>query len=194
MSEHSLWKKKAEQTVPKSQVCGKPYCFKEREIYRTDRLQNGACLSKVQSEVLLPGFASSVLAVENQHADATQETRVWSLGWENSLEKEMATHSSILAWRTPWTEEPGWLQSMLLKSIWLKRLSSREPAPSGGAVVPVVDCIQQLLPLSQRSRKHLLKNCWVPGSMKSARGGVVSNTRRIFFEYFIWLHWVLVAA
>ena len=34
------------------------------------------------------------------------------LGWEDSLEKEMATHSSILAWRIPWTEEPGGLQSM----------------------------------------------------------------------------------
>ena len=43
---------------------------------------------------------------------AVQETRVQSLGWEDPLEKEMATHSSILAWRIPWTEEPGWLQSM----------------------------------------------------------------------------------
>ena len=42
----------------------------------------------------------------------TQETRVQSLGWEDLLEKEMATHSSILAWRIPWTEEPGRLQSM----------------------------------------------------------------------------------
>ena len=37
---------------------------------------------------------------------------VWSLGWENHLEKGMATHSNILAWRLPWTEEPGGLQSM----------------------------------------------------------------------------------
>ena len=36
-----------------------------------------------------------------------QETRVQPLGWEDSLEKEMAAHSSIFAWRTPWTEEPG---------------------------------------------------------------------------------------
>ena len=43
---------------------------------------------------------------------AMQETRVRSLGWEDPLEKEMATHSSILAWRIPWTEEPGGLQSM----------------------------------------------------------------------------------
>ena len=41
-----------------------------------------------------------------------QEIRVRSLGWEVPLEKGMAIHSSILAWRTPWTEEPGGLQSM----------------------------------------------------------------------------------
>ena len=40
------------------------------------------------------------------------ETSVQSLGWEDPLEKGMATHSSIPAWRTPWTEEPGGLQSM----------------------------------------------------------------------------------
>ena len=43
---------------------------------------------------------------------AIQETWVPSLGWEDPLEKGMATHSSILAWRIPWTEEPGGLQSM----------------------------------------------------------------------------------
>ena len=42
---------------------------------------------------------------------AMQETWVRSLGWEDPLEKEMATHSSILAWRIPWTEESGGLQS-----------------------------------------------------------------------------------
>ena len=41
-----------------------------------------------------------------------RETWVRSLGWEDPLEKEMATHSSILAWKTPWMEEPGRLQSM----------------------------------------------------------------------------------
>ena len=43
---------------------------------------------------------------------AVRATWVQSLGWEDPLEKRMATHSSILAWRIPWTEEPGWLQSM----------------------------------------------------------------------------------
>ena len=43
---------------------------------------------------------------------AIQETQVHSLNWEDPLEKGMATHSSILAWRITWTEEPGRLQSM----------------------------------------------------------------------------------
>ena len=47
---------------------------------------------------------------------ALQETWVQSLGWEDALEKEMATHSSILAWRIPWTEECGGLHSMGLQS------------------------------------------------------------------------------
>ena len=46
-----------------------------------------------------------------------QETWVRSLGWEDSLEKEMATHSRILAWRIPWTEDPGRLQSMGLQRV-----------------------------------------------------------------------------
>ena len=43
---------------------------------------------------------------------AMQETQVRSLGWEDRLEKEMATHSNTLAWKIPWMEEPGRLQSM----------------------------------------------------------------------------------
>ena len=41
-----------------------------------------------------------------------QEMWVPSLGWEDPMKKDMAIHSTILAWRIPWTEEPGWLQSM----------------------------------------------------------------------------------
>ena len=52
-----------------------------------------------------------------------QETWVRSLCWENPLEKEMATHSSILAWRIPWTEEPGGLQCMGSQS----HMSERRP-------------------------------------------------------------------
>ena len=52
------------------------------------------------------------LAQSVKSLPAMQETWVWSLGREDALEKKMATHSSILAWRIPWTEEPGGLQSM----------------------------------------------------------------------------------
>ena len=48
---------------------------------------------------------------------AMQGTQVQSLSWEDPLEKGMATHSSILAWRIPWTEEPGGLQSMGLQRV-----------------------------------------------------------------------------
>ena len=49
----------------------------------------------------------------------TQETQVDSLGWEDPLEEEMATHSSILAWKSPWTKEPGRLQSKGLPRVRL---------------------------------------------------------------------------
>ena len=55
---------------------------------------------------------ASLMAQRVTNLPAMLETRVQSLGREDSLEKEMATHSSILAWRIPWTEEPGELQSM----------------------------------------------------------------------------------
>ena len=47
----------------------------------------------------------------------TQETQVWSLGQEDPLEKEMAAHSGILAWKTQWTEEPGGLQAKGLQRV-----------------------------------------------------------------------------
>ena len=52
-----------------------------------------------------------------KHLPTTQETWVQSLGWEGLLEKEVATHSTILAWKIPWTEEPGRLQSMGLQRV-----------------------------------------------------------------------------
>ena len=48
---------------------------------------------------------------------AVRETWVRSLGWEDPLEKEMATHSSILAWKMPWTEEPGRIPSLVLQRV-----------------------------------------------------------------------------
>ena len=55
---------------------------------------------------------TSLIAQSIKNLTAMQETWVQFLGWEDTLEKEMATHSSILAWRIPWTEKPGRLQFM----------------------------------------------------------------------------------
>ena len=55
---------------------------------------------------------ASLVAWTVKNLPAMQETQIWFLGCEDPLEKGMVTHSSILAWRIPWTEEPGRLQSM----------------------------------------------------------------------------------
>ena len=69
---------------------------------------------KIDKLLYIMGFPDGS---DGKEPPAMQKTRVWSLGREDPLEKEMATHSSILAWRIPWTEEPGGLQSM-----WLQRV------------------------------------------------------------------------
>ena len=59
----------------------------------------------------------SLVAQRIKRLPAMQETQVRSLHWEDPLEKEMTTHSSILAWRIPWTEEPSGLQSTGLQRV-----------------------------------------------------------------------------
>ena len=61
--------------------------------------------------LILEKCRASLVAQRLKHLSAMRETWVRSLGREDPLEKEMAIHSSILAWRIPWTEEPGGLQS-----------------------------------------------------------------------------------
>ena len=57
-------------------------------------------------------MGTSLVAQMVKNLPAIQETQVQSLDWEDPSEEEMATHPSILAWRTAWTEEPGGLQSL----------------------------------------------------------------------------------
>ena len=71
---------------------------------------------------------TSLVAQRLKRLPALRETWVQSLGWEDPLEKEMTTHSSILAWRIPWTEEPGGLQSTGSQRVghdWATSLSLR---------------------------------------------------------------------
>ena len=76
----------------------------------------GCSIYKIPSNLLKSYYElicdwTSVVAQMVKYPPAMQETQVQPLGQEDSLEKEMATHSSILAWRIPWTVEPGGLQS-----------------------------------------------------------------------------------
>ena len=57
------------------------------------------------------------VALTVKRLSTMRETQVQSLGWEDPLEKEMAIHSSTIAWKIPWTEEPGRLQSMGLQRV-----------------------------------------------------------------------------
>ena len=83
------------------------------------RASTEACMSSIPGQgteiphaVQSHPLKSYPVAQTVKHLPATQETRVRSLVWEDPLEKEMATHSSTLAWKIPWTEEPCRLQSM----------------------------------------------------------------------------------
>ena len=73
--------------------------------------------SFIYDEVYILYSPASLVAQTINNLPANQMTLVWSLGWEDPLEKEMATHSSILAWKIPWAEEPCGLQSMGLERV-----------------------------------------------------------------------------
>ena len=75
-------------------------------------------------EVISLSLGTSLVAQTIKHLPTMQETWVQSLGWEDALEKEMATHSSILAWNIPWTEEPGRLQSTGSQRVRHDRVAS----------------------------------------------------------------------
>ena len=85
-------------------------------------LKNANCHLKMQCNIMRSAFVylkaelldhmASLVAQTVKRLPTMRETQVRSLGQEDRLEKEMATHSSILAWKIPWTEDPGRLQSM----------------------------------------------------------------------------------
>ena len=72
---------------------------------------------KVESYVLFEDIRASLVAQMVKHLPAMQETWVRFLDWEGPLEKEMAIHSSTLAWKIPWMDEPDRLQSMGSKRV-----------------------------------------------------------------------------
>ena len=78
-----------------------------------------ACPSKPGDAEGQPTWAlwTSLVAETVKRLSTVRETRVRSLGWEDPLEKEMEIHSRTIAWKIPWTEEPGRLQSMGLQRV-----------------------------------------------------------------------------
>ena len=94
-------------------------------------------LTQASKENMLPvgGKGASLVAQTIKHLPAMWETWVLSPGWEDTLEKEMATHSSTLAWKIPRMEEPGRLQSMGSQRVghdWVTSLALKERAFPGG--------------------------------------------------------------
>ena len=82
-------------------------------------------------------MGASLVAQMVKYLPAMQETQVWSLGWEDFLEKEMATHSSILAWRISWRKEAGGLQSMRSQRVrydWATNTHTPWDFPGGPVV------------------------------------------------------------
>ena len=79
------------------------FVFPWKRHNRKRRQENWNCLSFERT---------SLVAQMIKHLSTMRETRVRALGWEDPLEKEMAIHSTTIAWKIPWTEEPGRLQSM----------------------------------------------------------------------------------
>ena len=83
--------------------------------------------------MILYVVGASLVAQRVKNLPAVWETWVWSLGWEDPLEEGMATHSSILAWRIPWTEEPAGLKSMRSQRVrhdWATRHNTASDASS----------------------------------------------------------------
>ena len=80
---------------------------------------------------------ASLVAQWLKSLTAMQETRVQALGWEDPLEKKMATHSNILAWKIPWTEKPGGLQSVGQQTVghnWAHTDTHTSLAPKGDSI------------------------------------------------------------
>ena len=98
--------------------------------YCSLKYQNMSPNEKMSEWISLPLSGGSFLVSGAvKYLPAMQKTTAWFLGLEDPLEKRMATHSSILAWRIPWTEQPGGIQS-----IWSQRIRhnwATKHAPSG---------------------------------------------------------------
>ena len=130
-----------------------------------------------------------------------QDTRVWSLGWEDPLEKEVETHSRILAWRIPWTEEPGGQQSMELQRTGHDWVANTFPASvssyyrdpcfhGGGGRVAIFSPGTQLVSSQWSHYKNdlrviLLEGIWKRLGREAGSGCQVGNTPEVNITLYI---------
>ena len=126
---YAKWSTKCNWTENSSSVCKQILLFK----HHVNKMQFLVCNIRVYISYKIPvtcmhwhiwnslmevkGFPGGSVVNNPPTIQETQETWVRSLSWEDPLEEKMATHSSMLAWRIPWTEEPGGLQSMGLPRV-----------------------------------------------------------------------------
>ena len=98
----------------------------QTRLKRLSRSSSSTIYEKLGSVLRFEWWQTSLVAQTVNASAYSADTQVQSLGWEDPLEKEMATHSSTLAWKIPWTEEPGRLQPMGLQRVrhdWATSLS-----------------------------------------------------------------------
>ena len=86
----------------------KTFTYRFKILYDVDVYLKFNSLNRITLTI----WRTSLVAQRLKHLPPMRESQVRSLGWEDPLEKEMVTHSSILAWRMPWMEKPGRVQSM----------------------------------------------------------------------------------
>ena len=113
---------------------------------------------------------ASLVAPMVKNPPAMQETWIWSLGREVPLEKGMATHSSVLAWRIPWTEEPDGLQSMGSQRVRHDWATKHTCSPSSESIFPACAFHCTIHSTNGNCKKsyldyhHFLNTLWFPQS------------------------------
>ena len=131
---------------------------------------------------------TSLVAETVKRLSTMWETRVRSLGWEDPLEKEMAIHSRTIAWKIPWTEEPGRLQSMgVTKSQ--TRLHFHFHLLLGRKVMTNLDSILKSRDISFPTKVHLVKTMVFPSVMYGCESWTITKAecwRIDAFELWCW--------
>ena len=114
-----------------------------------------------------------------------QETQVWSLDWEDPLEEKMATHSNILVWRIPWTEEPGELQSIRWQRAGHDWSDLTRPHIAAADTVLTITRTSSFRPGHNPKRK-LSNSPRLPCVLQPAKRGIKLSPKNCPLNWFTW--------